>query len=104
VTLLEARGFTVVDLGVDVEAEVIASAVVAERPAVLGLSCLLTTGFEASRETVDLVRARTTDWEQRLPVVIGGTAVDQRTADYTGADGWCTDAADGMAVMQSLLG
>jgi methanogenic corrinoid protein MtbC1 len=104
VTLLEARGFTVVDLGVDVAPELIADAVAAERPDVLGLSCLLTTGFEASRETVELVRKRTADWGQRLPVVIGGTAVDQRTADYTGADGWCTDAADGIAAVHSLLG
>jgi methanogenic corrinoid protein MtbC1 len=103
VTLLEARGFTVVDLGVDVDSESVADAVVAERPDVLGLSCLLTTGFEALRETIDLVRASTAGWERRLPVVIGGTAVDQRTADHTGADGWCTDAADGIAVVHSLL-
>ena len=104
VTLLEARGFTVVDLGVDVDPESIADAVVAERPDVLGLSCLLTTGFEALREAIGLVRERTSDWEQRLPVVVGGTAIDQRAAEYAGADGWCTDAADGMAVVHSLLG
>jgi methylmalonyl-CoA mutase cobalamin-binding domain/chain len=104
VTLLEARGFTVVDLGVDVDPESVAEAVAAERPDALGLSCLLTTGFEALRETIALVRERTAGQEQRLPVVIGGTAIDQRTADYTGADGWCTDAADGIAVLHSLLG
>jgi methanogenic corrinoid protein MtbC1 len=104
VTLLEARGFKVVDLGVDVNPELILDAVVAERPDVLGLSCLLTTGFEALRETIALVRERSADWEYRLPVVIGGTAIDEHTAEYVGADGWCTDAADGMAVVQSLLG
>ena len=104
VTLLEARGFTVVDLGVDVDAEVIAETVVAECPDVLGLSCLLTTGFEALRVTIGLVRERTADREPRVPVVIGGTAIDQRTAAYAGADGWCTDAADGIAVIQTLLG
>ena len=103
VTLLEARGFTVVDLGVDVDPESIADAVVAERPDVLGLSCLLTTGFEALRETIGRVRERTADREQHLPVVIGGTAIDQHTAEYAGADGWCTDAAEGIAVVHSLL-
>jgi methylmalonyl-CoA mutase cobalamin-binding domain/chain len=103
VTLFEARGFTVVDLGVDVDPESIVEAVLAERPDVLGLSCLLTTGFETLRETVDLVRERTADGEQRLPVVIGGTAVDRHTAERAGADGWCTDAADGIAVVLSLL-
>jgi dimethylamine corrinoid protein len=104
VTLLEARGFTVVDLGVDVNAEAVAESVVAEHPDALGLSCLLTTGFEAMRETIGLVRDRTSEWGHRVPVVIGGTAIDQRTAESTGADGWCTDAADGIAVVQSLLG
>jgi methanogenic corrinoid protein MtbC1 len=103
VTLLEARGFTVVDLGVDADPEVVADAIVAERPDVLGLSCLLTTGFEAMRETVTLVRERSAGWERRLPVVIGGTAVDQHAAEYAGADGWCTDAAEGIAVLLSLL-
>jgi methanogenic corrinoid protein MtbC1 len=37
-------------------------------------------------------------------VVIGGTAIDQHSADYAGADGWCTDAADGIAVVDALLG
>ncbi len=103
VTLLEARGFTVVDLGVDVDPGLVADAVVAERPDVLGLSCLLTTGFDALRETIGLVRERTDEQEQRLPVVIGGTAIDQHTAEYAGADGWCTDAAEGIAVVHSLL-
>lgn len=104
VTLLEARGFTVVDLGVDVDPEAVADAVVAERPDVLGLSCLLTTGFETLRETIGIVRERTADWERHLPVVIGGTAIDQHTADRVGADGWCTDAADGITVVHDLVG
>jgi methanogenic corrinoid protein MtbC1 len=104
VTLLEARGFTVVDLGVDVDPELVADTVVLERPDVLGLSCLLTTGFAAMRETVALVRERTADWDGRLPVVIGGTAIDRHTAESTGADGWCTDAVEGIAVVLSLLG
>jgi methylmalonyl-CoA mutase cobalamin-binding domain/chain len=104
VTLLEARGFAVVDLGVDVDPERVADAVVAERPDALGLSSLLTTGFEALRETIGLVRERTSDLGRRVPVVIGGTAIDQRTADHVRADGWCTDAADGMAVIHELAG
>jgi len=71
---------------------------------VVGLSCLLTTGFAALRETVAVVRACSSDWEHHLPVVIGGTAVDQHTADSVGADGWCSDAAEGMAAIHTLVG
>ena len=103
ITLLDAHGFAVVDLGVDVAPERIVDAVVAERPDVRGLSCLLTTGFETMQQTIALMRELTVDWDRRVPVVIGGAAIDQNTADYAGADGWCTNAADGINIVRSLL-
>ena len=57
IALLDAEGLTMVDLGVNVAPEQIAEAVERERPDVLGLSCLLTSGYEALRETIDLVRS-----------------------------------------------
>jgi len=103
ITLLDAHGLAVVDLGVDVTPDRIADAVVAEHPDVLGLSCLLTTGFESMRQTIDVVRERTAGWERRVPVVIGGAPIDQTAADQTGADGWSTNAATGIDVVRALL-
>jgi methanogenic corrinoid protein MtbC1 len=93
----------VVDLGVDVAAERIVEAVVAARPDVLGLSCLLTTGFESMRQTIAAVRARTAAWEGHVPVVIGGAPVDQNVCDQVGADGWSANAATGIDVARSLV-
>ena len=104
ITLLDAHGFTVVDLGVDVAPARIAEAVANEQPDVLGLSCLLTTAFESMRQTVAVVRESTSGWERRVPVVVGGAVIDQHTADRVGADGWCTNAADGIKAVRSLLG
>jgi methanogenic corrinoid protein MtbC1 len=42
------------------------------------------------QQTIALMRELTVDWDRRVPVVIGGAAIDQNTADYAGADGWCT--------------
>ncbi len=103
ITLLEANGFDIVDLGVDVPPERIVEVVEAERPAILGLSCLLTTGFTSLEETIAIVRARTATWDERLPVVIGGAAVDQQISDRVRADGWCTDAARGIEVVRAVL-
>jgi methanogenic corrinoid protein MtbC1 len=103
-TLLDAHGFRVVDLGVDVAPERVADAVERHRPDVLGLSCLLTTGFASLAATITLVRERTTTWTSPVPIVIGGAALTQDVSDRVGADGWCTDAARGMAVVQQLLG
>jgi len=103
ITLLDAHGIAVVDLGVDVAPERIADAVVAEHPDVLGLSCLLTTGFASMRQTIAAVRERTASWDRQVPVVIGGAPVDQNVCDQAGADGWSANAATGIDVVRALL-
>lgn len=103
-TLLDAHGFAVVDLGVDVSPERIAQTVDEVRPEILGLSCLLTSGFESMAKTVIAVRARTATWDRRLPIVIGGAPIDRTVCEQTGADGWCSDAVNGIAVVESLVG
>lgn len=102
--LLEAHGFAVVDLGVDVSPERIAQTVNEVRPDILGLSCLLTSGLESMAKTVIAVRARTATWDRRLPIVIGGAPIGRRTCEQTGADGWCSDAVNGIALVESLVG
>ena len=103
ITLLDTHGFAVVDLGVDVAAARIAEAVLGERPDLLGLSCLLTTGFESMAETIALVREQTLGWPRRLPIVIGGAPVDQNVCDQAGADGWSDNAATGIDIVRGLL-
>ncbi len=103
IALLDADGFTMVDLGVNVAPEQIAEAVERERPDVLGLSCLLTSGYEALRETIDIVRRQSAAWHPHLPIVLGGAAVDEMVNERLGADGWCDDASRGLDVVRSLL-
>ena len=103
IALLDADGFTMVDLGVNVAPEQIAEAVERERPDVLGLSCLLTSGYEALRETIDIVRRQSAAWHPHLPIVLGGAAVDAMVNERLGADGWCDDAARGLDSVRSLL-
>ena len=104
VALLDADGFTIVDLGVNVPPEQVAEVVQRERPDVVGLSCLLTSGYESLRETIDLVRAESAAWHPHLPIVIGGGAVDAMVCERLGADGWCDDAARGLGIVRALLG
>jgi methanogenic corrinoid protein MtbC1 len=103
ITLFDAEGYDMVDLGVNVPAEQIADAVERERPDVLGLSSLLTTGYGSMRRTIALVRERTVSWERRLPIVIGGAPVDQVASEQVGADAWCDDATRGLSVVRALL-
>lgn len=103
-TLLDAHGFAVVDLGVDVSPERIAQTVDEVRPDILGLSCLLTSGLESMAKTVIAVRTHTATWDRRLPIVIGGAPIDRTACEQTGADGWCSDAVNGIAIVESLVG
>ena len=103
ITLFDAESYDMVDLGVNVPAEQIADAVERERPDLLGLSSLLTTGYDSMRQTIALVRERTSSWERRLPIVIGGAPVDQTASDQVGADAWCDDATLGLEVVRALL-
>ncbi len=83
-----------VDLGVNVPPEQIADAVERERPDALSLSSLLTTGYDSMKQTIALVRKRTSSWERRLPIVIGGAPVDQTACEQVGADALCDDAGN----------
>ena len=103
IALLDADGFAMVDLGVNVAPEQIAETVEREHPDVLGLSCLLTSGYEALRETIELVREQSSAWRPHLPIVLGGAAVDEMVKERLGADAWCDDAARGLGVVRSLL-
>jgi 5-methyltetrahydrofolate--homocysteine methyltransferase len=100
--MLEGAGYDVVDLGVDVPAVKMLRAVKAVRPAVLGLSALLTTTMSYMREVVDAVeKARL---RPKIKIVIGGAPVTRSYADEIGADGYAPDAASGLETVRKLLG
>jgi 5-methyltetrahydrofolate--homocysteine methyltransferase len=79
---LEGAGFEVVDLGIDVAPDRFVEAVRAHRPAVVGLSALLTTTMRYMKDTVDAIRAAGLD----VRIMIGGAPVRQEFADEIGAD------------------
>jgi 5-methyltetrahydrofolate--homocysteine methyltransferase len=100
--MLEGAGYDVVDLGVDVSAVKILRAVKANRPAVLGLSALLTTTMSYMREVIDAVE--NVRLRKRVKIVIGGAPVTRSYAAEIGADGYAPDAASGLEMIRRLLG
>ena len=90
-SLLEAAGFEVVDLGVDVPAESVVAAVRDNGECIVALSCLLTTGFDSMKATIEaLDRAGLRD---QVRVMVGGAPVTAQVCDYARADAWGADAA-----------
>lgn len=89
-TILSCNGFKVVDIGVDAPIESFIEAVKVHNPDVVGMFCLLTTAFDAMKETVAAVKASGT----KATVLVGGGPVDQNVADWCSADGYCKNAYD----------
>ncbi len=100
--LLICYGFTVTDLGVDVPPARFIAKTRELKPHIVGMSCLLTGGYESMRATIDGLHTEAEDsgW---LPSLIIGGLVDQQVSDYVGADAWTTDAMTGIRFCQNLM-
>ncbi|MEM4595759.1 MAG: corrinoid protein [Desulfurococcaceae archaeon] len=97
VALAEAAGFEVVDLGVDVPPHRFVEAIKQHNPDIVGLSCLLTSGIESMKKTIDAIREA--GLRGRIKLIIGGGRVDQHICEYVGADAWANDAGEGIKIM-----
>lgn len=102
VFLLEANGFKVKDLGIDVGKEVFVEEIKSFQPDIVGLSGLLTSVFETMKETVDAIEAA--GLRDGRNIIIGGGQVDETVKDYTGADGFAADAGVGIQQCLSWMG
>ena len=102
VFMLEANGFEVVDLGVDVTPQAFVDKISEVKPAVVGLSGLLTLAFESMKLTVDaIVEAGLRD---SVKIMIGGAPVDEHVQAYAGADAWGKDAMEAVSLAKQWIG
>jgi trimethylamine corrinoid protein len=100
--MLEANGFEVINLGVDVPPETFVEQIGETQPDVVGLSGLLTLAFDTMKETVDAIREA--GLRDRVKVMIGGAPVDEHVQKYTGADAWGKDAMEAVALARQWTG
>lgn len=89
-SMLEAAGFEVEDLGVDVAPERFVSALQETGATILGLSGLLTIAFDSMQATVDAVDEA--GLRSQVRVMIGGGPVTEQVCEITGADAWGNNA------------
>jgi len=101
VMMLEANGWEVTDLGVDVPPEDFCTAVKENDFQVLGLSALLTVTMPAQEQTIQALKA--TGLRDKVKVAIGGAPVTQSFADQIGADCYAADAADAVRKFNLLV-
>ena len=99
--MLEAAGFTMIDLGRDVPARSFVDAVRTNGASFLCLLTLMTTAMPQMREVISLLEGE--GLRGQVGVVIGGGPVSQRFAESIGADAYSTNAVDAVRVVKGLL-
>ena len=83
--MLEANGFDVIDLGIDVPAEKIVNTAKAENVKIVALSGVLTLAIDSMKATVDALKdAGLND----VKVIIGGAPVTAEVCARVGANEW----------------
>ncbi len=87
-TLLENYGFDVIDLGKDVEPQLILETVQKHNVKLLGLSALMTTTVVSMQDTIELLHKNGV----KCRVMVGGAVLTQEYADMIGADFYSKDA------------
>jgi len=101
-SMLQANGYDVVDLGIDVDEAEFVRVAQEEKAACVGLSSLLTLQIENMGVVIE--KLKDAGIRDQVKVIVGGAPVTQEFADEIGADAVGYDAADAVAKMKTLLG
>lgn len=98
--LLENYGYTVIDLGKDVEYQAVVDAAIEHKAKLVGLSALMTTTLVSMEETIKLLRENNVDCK----VVVGGAVLTPDYAKKIGADFYAKDAKESVDVAKQVFG
>jgi 5-methyltetrahydrofolate--homocysteine methyltransferase len=101
-TMLKGAGLEVVDLGTDVKAEKIVESVSQHKPMFLGLSALLTTTMRDMENVIN--KLKESSLRDSVKVLIGGAPTSEEFVKKIGADNYCADAFQAVAVVKEALG
>jgi methanogenic corrinoid protein MtbC1 len=100
--MLDANGFEVLDLGVNVPAQKFTEAIRDFQPQVVGLSGFLTLAFDAMKETVEAIQEA--GLRDKVKIMIGGGQMDEQVRKHAGADAYGKDALAAVKLAQDWIG
>jgi 5-methyltetrahydrofolate--homocysteine methyltransferase len=99
---LQAEGFEVIDLGVDVSPERFVEAVRNEKPDILAISTLITLTMPEVSNTLKALE--NANLRNGIKVIIGGAPITQEFIDDIGADALAKNAIDGVKKCKGWVG
>ena len=94
--MLDANGFEVLDLGVDVPAEKFIEGIKEFKPQVVALSGFLTLAFDSMK--VIIQKFEEVGLRDSVKIMIGGGTVDERIVEYVSADAYGESAVEAVAL------
>ena len=98
-SMLEGRGFKVINLGADVPKERFVEAAKENNADIIALSALLTTTMDYMKEVVDAVK----EAGLNVKIMVGGAPLNPEFAAKIGADAFSSNANDAVVVAKRLL-
>ena len=98
--LLRGAGYTVKDLGNNIDTQVIVDAVREEKPQFLGLSALLTSTMARMADVIQMLEQN--GLRDQVKIIVGGAPVSEEFAKSIGADGYGADGFQAIAVVEDL--
>ena len=101
VTLLEATGFEVHDLGVDIAAEKFINKVKETKADIVAYSGLLTVALDSMKETTEALKSA--GLREEVKIIIGGLPVDEMWMKEAGADAYTDNAFNGVKIVTNWL-
>ena len=98
--MLRGAGYTVKDLGNNVDTQVIVDAVREEKPQFLGLSALLTSTMACMADVIQ--RLEENGLRDQVKIIVGGAPVSENFSKSISADGYGADGFQAVAVVEAL--
>jgi 5-methyltetrahydrofolate--homocysteine methyltransferase len=102
VMMLHGAGFDVIDLGADVPPRKFVEAVRQHKPAVVGMSLLLTTCFKSVAATVQAIQEA--GLRRKVSIMVGGAAASDLLRQNAGCDYYGKTAVDGLKYACEVAG
>lgn len=100
-TLLMAAGFSVYDIGVNIQPGTFVDAVMNQSADILCMSALMTMTAPEQRKTIEALKEK--GIREKVKVMVGGSAITQEFADSIGADGYDPIAPGAVDLAKRLM-
>ena len=98
--MLENYGYSVIDLGRDVDYSLVLDAAVKHDADIVGLSALMTTTLKSMEKTISLLKENNV----KAKIMVGGAVMTADYAEKIGADYYARDAKEAVDIAKKIIG